>query len=74
MQVEKYLDYVLQDDETNVGGTSYRGETLREFLEDAYDLWDSTGIEHLDMDEVNEMLRCCGIKPIPYWIEKGETS
>lgn len=61
-KTKNYLDYVLQDDETDVGD----GETLREFIMDAYELWDTKGIENLDMDEVNEMLRCCGYKPIPY--------
>ena len=58
-----YLNTELFDDGSPYGGIAHRGETLKEFLEDAYD---SDDIEDLDMEEVNSMLKACGIKQIPY--------
>ena len=60
-----YLNTELFDDDSPYGGIAHRGETLREFIEDAYELYDSTGIENLDMEEVNAMLKVCGIRTIP---------
>lgn len=55
---EDYLDYILKDDETPYGGTSFNGETLRDFL-------DSVEIEYAtSMEEINKALVECGIKPI----------
>ena len=55
---EDYLDYILKDDETLNGGTSFNGETLRDFL-------DSVEIEYATpMEEINKALVECGIKPI----------
>ena len=61
-----YLNTELFDDDSPYGGTAHRGETLKEFLEETYD---SGNIEDLDMEEVNSMLKACGIKPIPIFKE-----
>lgn len=55
---EEAKNYVLQDDDTSLGGTSMYGETLAEFMESA-NLSYNTAIEDID-----EALRECGIKPI----------
>lgn len=53
--VKKVLNYVLEDDETDYGGTAFFGETVRDFIEDVYypSVWD-----------LNKDLIICGIKPI----------
>lgn len=54
----QYAYYTLEDDETENGGTSFKGETLRDFLFSVNVSLDT------DMDEVNEILINNGIKPI----------
>ena len=61
-----YLNTELKDDATEYGGIAYRGETLKEFICDAYELNDTTGIDELEMSEVNDKLISCGIEPIDY--------
>ena len=57
-EIRPYLDTILEDDETETGGTSYQGETLFDFLMDL-------GDDHIHaMDEVNDALIECRIKPI----------
>ena len=52
------LNTVLKDDNTTNGGVSFKGETLRNFL-------DETGISYnASMKEINNALIECGIKPI----------
>ena len=54
------IDYsvVLEDDETETGGTSFCGETLGDFLE-------SVGMKgETDLDKINLALKDCGIKEI----------
>ena len=58
-----YFNTELLDDSSPYGGIAHRGETLKEFLEETYD---SDDIENLDMEEVNTMLKACGIRQIPY--------
>ena len=53
------LDVVLQDDNTESGGTSFAGETVRDFLSDTED-------NVTTLSELNDLLRECGILPIPY--------
>ena len=56
----EYLTYVLEDDTTAVGGISFDGETLNDFLS-------SVGMSpDAPMNEINESLIECGIKPIKY--------
>lgn len=56
----EFLTYVLEDDTTEFGGTSFDGETLNDFLS-------SVGMSpDAPMDEINESLIECGIKPIEY--------
>ena len=56
--VSKYLNVVLEDDNTPFGGVSFHGQTLGEFLEEV-------GAEReTNMDKVNEILKTCGISPI----------
>jgi len=56
----EFLTYVLEDDTTAVGGISFDGETLNDFLS-------SVGMSpDAPMNEINESLIECGIKPIKY--------
>ena len=56
----KLWDYVLEDDDTPVGGVSYVGETLRDFMI-------SVGLdENSSLEKINKTLTRCGIKPICY--------
>ena len=57
-EIRPYLDYELQDDETQDGGISYSGETLFDFLQELGDDNITT------LEEVNETLIANGIKPI----------
>ncbi|WAX23209.1 hypothetical protein VL10_ORF18 [Staphylococcus phage vB_SauM_VL10] len=54
-----YLDIELQDDETvKYGGVSFKGETLKDFLDDAgIGYWKS-------VDAIDVLLKKCGIKTI----------
>lgn len=61
--VKSKLDYVLEDDDNLVGGTSFSGETLRDFLEKCFDIED---IPTLNDDDINEALIMCGIKTIKF--------
>ena len=55
---ENLLNTELKDDDTETGGLSHYGETLREFLDD-------TGISHYaSLDRINEALKECGIQEI----------
>lgn len=57
-RVKDYLDYELYDDETESGGISFIGETLKDFIEEA-GMSENTSIKH-----INDILKQCGIKPI----------
>src|SRR5699024_8475762 len=57
-KLNNVLNTVLEDDNTANGGVSFKGETLRNFL-------DETGIDYnASMEEINNALVECGIKPI----------
>lgn len=51
----EYFDKELQDDDTECGGVAFRGETLEDFIEDTV---------YNSLDELNEDLVACGIRPI----------
>lgn len=56
----EFLTYVLEDDTTEFGGISYSGQTLNDFLSEV-------GMSpDVPMNEINESLIECGIKPIKY--------
>ena len=55
MEVKDFLDYELKDDNTEFGGISYIGETLGDFIAE---------VEISDIDDVNIILKECGIEPI----------
>ena len=58
MKAKDFLDYKLKDDNTEFGGISHIGETLREFISEV-------GMsETCDIDDVNKALKVCGIEPI----------
>lgn len=59
--VKKFLNYELEDDFNNPnGGTSYYGQTLKEFL-------DESGLKHnITLREANEILLENGIKPVKW--------
>lgn len=57
-KIEKYLDVVLEDDNTPNGGVSYQGQTLREFL-------DEIGVgQHISVPKANKILVENGIKSL----------
>ena len=60
MTAETFLDYPIEDNQTNYGGKSNSDERLRDFLADVGLDKDS------DMEEVNDALTSCGCEPIPY--------
>lgn len=55
MEIKDFLDYKLKDDNTEFGGISYIGETLRDFVAE---------VEIYDIDDINKILKECGIEPI----------
>src|SRR5699024_10047129 len=56
-KLNNVLNTVLEDDNTTNGGVSFKGETLKNFL-------DETGIDYnASMEEINNALVECGIKP-----------
>ena len=76
---KNYLDYELEDDDTDYGGIAYIGETLREFLFEVSDsfyeddeiveqIYETEDITLLNVtnEEVNKALKECGIKPINF--------
>ena len=52
------LDYELVDDDTLTGGVAFRGETLRDFLDEIGMGYDTP------LPIINKALRDCGIEPI----------
>src|SRR5699024_8142275 len=57
-KLNNVLNTVLEDDNTANGGVSFKGETLRNFL-------DETGIDYTaSIEEINSALIEYGIKPI----------
>jgi hypothetical protein len=58
MEIEKYLNYELEDDNTKFGGISFVGETLQNFL-------DECEIDYnISFKKLNKILKSNGIKPI----------
>ena len=52
--VSRVMNYVLEDDDTDFGGTAFFGEKVKDFVEEYYwSVW-----------ELNKDLVTCGIKPI----------
>lgn len=62
--IQECLDYLLEDDETETGGISYVGYTLRDFLleENGGTLDDI--IMDADVSSLDVALKMAGIKPI----------
>lgn len=60
MKNEKLLNTVLTDDNTETGGTSYLGETLKDFLLEI----DKPLTSVNNMSEVNKWLTECGISQV----------
>lgn len=58
---EPILEIVLEDDDSPYGGVSFYNETLGDFLCDVSDVSDCPRAE-----EINSLLKSCGIKPIEY--------
>lgn len=57
MLSQQILSTTLQDDSTSIGGISHVDETVQEFI-------DSVNIKPKNLDELNQALTSCGIKPI----------
>lgn len=59
-QVRQHLKDVLEDDETETGGTAFEGETLEHFMREVYAGYDKV----VTLKLVNKDLKACGIMPI----------
>lgn len=60
--IKDVLNEVLEDDNTEYGGTSFNGETVADFMEDV-------GLtQEQSVKELNKVLKECGIKEINYEI------
>lgn len=59
-QVRHHLKDVLEDDETETGGTAFEGETLEHFMREVYAGYDKV----VTLKLVNKDLKVCGIMPI----------
>lgn len=57
-KIRDYLNYELEDDDTEVGGVSFNGETVEDFIGDT-DLKPDD-----DLDTLNKALVSCGIRPV----------
>ena len=57
-KAKDFLDYILEDDETEFGGVAFVGETLKDFIEEVGLSMDN------DIKSINVALKQCGIKPI----------
>lgn len=57
-KVRNYLNYELEDDDTETGGVAFNGETVEDFIRDA-DIKEDD-----DLDKLNKALVSCGIRPI----------
>lgn len=57
-KIKDYLNYELEDDDTETGGVSFNGETVEDFIADT----DMSSED--DLDKLNKALVSCGIKPI----------
>lgn len=70
MKSYKFLDLILEDDDTPTGGVEFQGETLEHFLE--CDFNDSTTSHetfddyygYLSIEDIDEKLKECGIKTL----------
>lgn len=60
MKITHLFDYVLEDDNTETGGTAFDGETVRDFVEEL----DGVDPYEMGLEELNRDLIACGIKPI----------
>ena len=56
-ELDAYMDYELEDDNTPYGGVSFDGEKVRDFIAEFED-------EIKTLDDLNKALKDCGIKPI----------
>lgn len=59
--IYKYYDEELEDDDTPYGGTSFAGETVRDFLED---VGMETTTRITTLEELNTVLKINGIKQL----------
>ena len=59
--IQRYLDYELKDGRGETGGVSFRGETVKDFLESIGDK-EANAIKTLK--DLNQALKECGIAPI----------
>lgn len=56
--IPSVMDVVLEDDENAEGGVLFLGETVRDFIDSVWP------VEFKTMEELNEALVICGIKPL----------
>ena len=73
--LEDVMDVELEDDSTPYGGTSFYGETVRDFIEEVEGSSEDTDnpIKVDTIDKLNDLLKQCGIKPIKTKLYKKES-
>lgn len=58
--LNKYLEVELEDDSTKEGGVSFKGETVKDFIDSLGD----DGRKLQNLNDLNKALSDCGIKPL----------
>lgn len=67
MKIIDFLEYELEDDDTEYGGISFLGEKVKDFFDDINGNGGNSGIALLlsdDIEVLNKVLKDCGIKEI----------
>ena len=62
--LEEIKKHKLEDDDTPYGGTSFAGETVRDFLDSAGEISGVLTDGFVNLDKLNASLKQCGIKPL----------
>ncbi len=77
MKSYKFLDLILEDDDTPTGGVAFQGETLEQFLEcdfnngtTAHETFDDY-YSYLSIEDIDEKLKEGGIRPLRETLAKN---
>lgn len=77
MKSYKFLDLILEDDDTPTGGVAFQGETLEHFLEcdfnngtTSHETFDDY-YSYLSIDDIDEKLKASGIRTLRETLAKN---
>jgi hypothetical protein len=77
MKSYKFLDLILEDDDTPTGGVAFQGETLEQFLEcdfnngtTSHETFDDY-YSYLSIEDIDEKLKNGGIRPLRETLAKN---